>query len=51
MQVLEVGMANLQGTYQLSGTAQMAAATAAVIPMILLCVLGQKYFIRGMRRV
>src|SRR5256885_7853509 len=47
MQVLEVGISRLHGAYDLNWPYQMAAATAGVIPLLVLFVVGQKYFIRG----
>lgn len=47
MQPLEVGIANLHGTYDLSWSYQMATAVAAVIPLMVLYFAAQKYFIRG----
>src|SRR5690348_9516502 len=47
MQVLEVGIAHLHGPYDLNWPYQMAAATAAVIPMVVLYFVAQKYFLRG----
>lgn len=50
MQPLEVGIANLQGTYDLSWSYQMATAVAAVIPLMVLYFVAQRYFIRGTER-
>ena len=47
MQVLEVGIARLHGAYDLNWPYQMAAATVAVIPMVVLYFVAQKYFLRG----
>jgi multiple sugar transport system permease protein len=47
MQVVEVGIARLHGAYDLNWPYQMAAATAAVIPLLVLYVVAQKHFIRG----
>jgi len=47
MQPLEVGIANLRGMYDLSWSYQMATAVAAVIPLMLLYFVAQRYFIRG----
>ena len=47
MQVLEVGISRLHGAYDLNWPYQMAAATAGVIPLLVLYVVAQKYFIRG----
>lgn len=46
-QVLEVGMANLRGLYQVSWPGQMAAALAAVGPVLVLYVLARRHFSRG----
>lgn len=48
MQPVEVGMANLQGMYDLSWADQMAVAAAAMIPLVILYFVAQKYFVRGM---
>jgi len=50
MQPLEVGIANLQGTYDLSWSYQMATAVAAVIPLMVLYFVAQRYFIRGIEQ-
>src|SRR5882724_1221358 len=50
MQPLEVGIANLQGAYDLSWSYQMATAVAAVIPLMLLYFVAQRYFIRGIEQ-
>jgi multiple sugar transport system permease protein len=47
MQPLELGIANLQGTYDLSWSYQMATAVAAVIPLMVLYFIAQRWFIRG----
>jgi len=47
MQPLEVGIANLQGAYDLSWSYQMATAVAAVIPLMVFYFVAQRYFIRG----
>lgn len=47
MQPLEVGIANLQGTYELSWSYHMATAVAAMIPLMVLYFVAQKYFVRG----
>ena len=47
MQPLEVGIANLEGVYHLSWSYQMAAAVAAVIPLMVLYFVAHRYFIRG----
>jgi len=50
MQPLEVGIANLEGVYHLSWSYQMAAAVAAVIPLMVLYFVAQKYFVRGIEQ-
>jgi len=47
MQPLEVGIANLEGVYHVSWSYQMAAAVAAVIPLMVLYFVAHRYFIRG----
>src|SRR3989442_3125473 len=47
MQPLEGGIANLQGTYDLSWSYHMATAVAAVIPLTMLYFIAQRWFIRG----
>ncbi len=47
MQPLEVAIANLQGTNDLSWSYQMATAVAAVIPLMVLYFIAQRWFIRG----
>ena len=47
MQVLEVGIATLHGAYDLNWPYRMAAATTAVIPLLILYLVAQKHFIRG----
>ena len=49
MQVLEVGIARLHGAYDLNWPYQMAAATAAVVPMMVLYWVAHKYFMRGIQ--
>src|SRR6266705_3456650 len=50
MQPLEVGIANLRGMYDLSWSDQMATAVAAVIPLMVLYFVAQRYFIRGIEQ-
>jgi len=50
MQPLEVGIANLRGMDHLSWSYQMATAVAAVIPLMVLYFVAQKYFIRGIEQ-
>ncbi len=46
-QVLEVGIANLQGLYRVSWPGEMAAAAAAVAPVAILYVVARRYFSGG----
>ncbi|PYP05495.1 MAG: sugar ABC transporter permease [Gemmatimonadetes bacterium] len=50
MQPLEVGIANLEGVYHVSWSYQMAAAVAAVIPLMVLYFVAHRYFIRGIEQ-
>ncbi len=50
MQPLEVGIANLEGVYHVSWSYQMAAAVAAVIPLMVLNFVAHRYFIRGIEQ-
>jgi ABC-type glycerol-3-phosphate transport system permease component len=50
MRPLEVGFANLQGTYDLSWSYHMATAVAAVIPLMVLYFVAQRYVIRGVEQ-
>ena len=43
-QVIEVGIANLQGLYQVSWPGEMAAAAAAVAPVVVLYAVARRYF-------
>jgi len=47
MQPLELGIANLGGTYDVSWSYQMATAVAAVIPLMALYFVAQRWFIAG----
>jgi multiple sugar transport system permease protein len=47
MQVVEVGIANLRGLYQVSWSQQMAVAAVTLAPMVVLYVVARKHFIRG----
>jgi len=49
MQVVEVGLANLHGLYYANWPYQMAAAVAATVPLLLLYLIAQRYFIRGIQ--
>jgi multiple sugar transport system permease protein len=51
MQVLEVGIANFHGLYSTNWPYQMAAAVTAVIPLVVLYVVAQRYFVRGIPRL
>jgi len=47
MRPVEVGIADLRGLYELSGPGQMAAATFAVLPVVLVYCVARRYFVRG----
>ncbi len=47
MQVVEVGLANLHGLYHANWPYQMAAAVTATVPLLLLYLVAQRYFVRG----
>jgi ABC-type glycerol-3-phosphate transport system permease component len=48
MRVLEVGIASLHGAYDLNWPYQMAVATAAVIPLVVLYFVAQRYVTRAL---
>jgi len=47
MQVLEVGIAGLRGAREFSGPDPMAGALVAVVPLLILCLVGPRSFVRG----
>ena len=49
MQVVEVGIAGLRGARELTGPDPMAGALVAVLPLLLLCLFGPRFFVRGIR--
>jgi multiple sugar transport system permease protein len=49
MQVVEVGIASFHGLYYTNWPYQMAAAVTAVVPLIVLFFLAQRYFVRGIQ--
>ncbi len=49
MQVVEVGLASFHGLYYTNWPYQMAAALAAVLPLIVLFFVAQRYFIQGIQ--
>ena len=49
MQVVEVGIASFHGLYYTNWPYQMAAAMTAVLPLIVLFFLAQRYFIQGIQ--
>jgi multiple sugar transport system permease protein len=49
MQVVEVGIASFHGMYYTNWPYQMAAAVTAVVPLVVLFFLSQRYFIRGIQ--
>lgn len=49
MQVVEVGIASLHGLESSNWPFQMAAAVTAVLPLLVLFILAQRYFVRGIQ--
>jgi multiple sugar transport system permease protein len=49
MQVVEVGIASFHGIYYSNWPYQMAAAVTAVIPLLAVFFLAQRYFVRGIQ--
>jgi multiple sugar transport system permease protein len=49
MRTVEVGIASFHGTYATHWPYQMAAAVAAVLPILLLFLFTQRYFVRGIQ--
>lgn len=49
MQVVEVGIASFHGIYYTNWPYQMAAAVTAVVPLVVLFFVAQRYFIRGIQ--
>ena len=49
MQVVEVGIASFHGLYYTNWPYQMAAAVTAVVPLVVLFVVAQRYFVRGIQ--
>lgn len=49
MRVVEVGIAQFHGFYYSNWPYQMAAAVAALIPLVVVFVLAQRYFVRGIQ--
>jgi multiple sugar transport system permease protein len=49
MQVVEVGIASFHGLYYTNWPYQMAAAVTAVVPLVALFFLAQRYFVRGIQ--
>src|SRR3989449_538820 len=49
MQVVEVGIANFHGQYYTNWPYQLAAAVTAVVPLLVLYFVAQKYFVRGIQ--
>ena len=49
MRTVEVGIASFHGTFVFNWPYQMAAAVMAVVPVILLFVFTQRYFVRGIQ--
>src|SRR2546426_168972 len=49
MSVVEVGIASFHGLYYTNWPYQMAAAVTAVVPLLVLYFVAQKYFVRGIQ--
>lgn len=49
MQTVEIGIASFHGIYYTNWPYQMAAAVAAVVPLVVLFFVAQRYFIRGIQ--
>jgi multiple sugar transport system permease protein len=49
MQVVEVGIASFHGIYYTNWPYQMAAAVTAVVPLVVLFFVAQRYFVRGIQ--
>jgi len=49
MSVMEVGIASFHGLYYTNAPYQMAVAVTAVMPMLVLYFVAQKYFVRGIQ--
>jgi multiple sugar transport system permease protein len=49
MQVVEVGIARLHGLYGTNGPYQMAVAVTATLPLMVVFLVAQKYFMRGIQ--
>jgi multiple sugar transport system permease protein len=49
MRVIEVGIASFHGTYEVNWPYQMAAGVVAVVPVVLVFVFTQRYFVRGIQ--
>lgn len=49
MQVVEVGIASFHGMESTNWPFQMAAAVTAVLPLLILFILAQRYFVRGIQ--
>lgn len=49
MRVVEVGIASFHGTYEVNWPYQMATGVAAVLPVVLLFIFTQRYFVKGIQ--
>lgn len=49
MRVVEVGIASFHGTYEVNWPFQMAAGVTAVLPVVLVFLFTQRYFVRGIQ--
>ena len=49
MRVVEVGIASFHGTYEVNWPYQMAAGVTAVLPIVVLFLFTQRYFVQGIQ--
>ncbi|HZD03438.1 MAG TPA: carbohydrate ABC transporter permease, partial [Longimicrobiales bacterium] len=49
MRVVEVGIASFHGTYEVNWPYQMAAGVVAVLPVVVLFLFTQRYFVKGIQ--
>ncbi len=49
MRVVEVGIASFHGTYEVNWPYQMAAGVTAVLPIVILFLFTQRYFVQGIQ--
>ena len=47
--MVEVGVASFHGFYYSNWPSQMAAAVTAVVPLVIVFLVAQRYFVRGIQ--